>query len=66
MNGRIESRVLRYMPAMTADKSDLSPVHSEQPAAAAAAADDDDVASASSATKQAMLLSLIHSRRFRE
>ena len=66
--GRIESRVLRYMPATTADvvKSDtlsMADCGMQQPAADAA-----DVAyiSLSSATKRAMLLSRIHSRRFRE
>jgi len=56
MDGRIESRVLRYMPAMTTDavNSDLTTtVCSEQTGVDAA-------------TKRAMLLSRIHSRRFRE
>jgi len=63
MVGRIEERVLRYMPVMTTEvvNSDLSTAAcSEQSAADAANGN------SSSATKRAMLLSRIHSRRFRE
>lgn len=63
MVGRIESRVLRYMPAVTADavNSDLSAADcTEQPAADAVNMH------SSSSTERALLLSRIHSRRFRE
>ena len=64
MAGRIESRVLRYMPEMTTDAVQSDPSTAEcsvqQPAA------DVTGVNLSSATKRAMLLSRIHSRRFRE
>jgi len=63
MDGRIESQVLRYMPAMTTDavSSDLTTtVCGEQTGVDAASMN------LSSATKRATLLSRIHSRRFRE
>jgi len=64
MAGRIESRVLRYMPAMTTDAVQSDPSTAEcsmqQPAAGVTGMN------LSSATKRAVLLSRIHSRRFRE
>jgi len=62
--GRLESRLLRYMPAMTTDVVSVDEAttvcSSLQPDA------DVDIASLSSAERRAMLLSRIHSRRFRE
>jgi len=63
MDGRVEKQMLHYMPAVTADAVNhdlLTADLSQQPAA-----DADDI-NLSSATKRAMLLSRIHSRRFRE
>jgi len=70
MDGRFESRVVRYMPAVTADDDDAvndglsAAVCTVQPAAAAV--DDAVGVNLSSAARRAMLLSRIHSRRFRE
>jgi len=62
--GRLESRLLRYMPAMTTDVVSVDEAtticSSQQPDA------DIDITSLSSAERRAMLLSRIHSRRFRE
>jgi len=64
MAGRIESRMMRYMPVRTTDavKSDLftADCSVQQPGADATGMN------LSSAAKRAMLLSRIHSRRFRE
>jgi len=62
--GHIESRVQRYMPAVMTDAAtdDLSAAVGSMPQTA----DDATSLNLSSATKRAVLLSRIHSRRFRE